>query len=801
MPGRREVMLDLAENLAELQRLLDERDKKIRDLEKEKSNLDRQLNDSQREHQEDIDELGGRIEELSEKIRDLTGGESPIAIGTFIVTTEPGRARMLDNHQIQYEVNVVPSIKDEDLEEGKEVKYIVNPKTGSITIFEVSKIRRSEEGAVVEEIIDGGIAWVILHGDAHKLVNIGRKVAGLEKGDEVYYDSRVNFITGIIPKKKEKVDLNRIEKKTYRDIGGLGEQIRKVREMVELPLKHPELYGHLGVKPLKGILLTGPPGCGKTLIGKAVANESEAYFIYVGGPDFISSYVGESAAKLRNIFEQARRNAPTIIFFDELDAVAGERDETEHTHDKQVVAQLLSLMDGLISSEKVMVIAATNKPELLDEAFRRPGRFDREIVIPVPDRNSRLDILKIYANPMPLADDVSLEALADETHGFTGADIESLCKEAALRVMEGVDPENISKDDIKKIRVGQGSFKLALERMKPSIMRQVAFQKPQESWADVGGLDQIKQKLEEAIKWPLLYPELLQVAGQKSPKGNLLFGPPGCGKTLIARAFAHECGVNFIPVKGPELLHELVGRSERNVREVFRKARQAAPCIIFFDEIDALASGRGSRSNDSGVGNRVTSQLLNELDGIEEAKGIFVLAATNRPDLVDTALLRPGRLVPLYIPLPDEQAREKIFAIHTKGKPLAEDVDLKFLAKQAKLSAGESVPCMIDGQWIDLPLPRDMPFSGAHIENICREATQKALREFIAVHDPKKDYKDLKIYMKHFEQAFEEILSSVKASAKDTEALAQKDDERPPEGKGAPKKARKITDKDLKRVT
>lgn len=750
--------------------------------------------DRDKEHQEELDALEKQINELVSKIESLIGGDSPIPIGVLVMPTKPGRARMLDVHKGQYEVNVAPWINQKNLQEGREVKYFVNPQTGVMTIIGVSKFRRNEEKVVVEDILSARTAWVLLQGDTHKLANIGRKIRGRpEKGDEVYYDPVINFITGVVPKKQEKVDVRAIDQKTYQDIGGLEKQIRAVREVVELPLTHPELYERLGTKPPKGIILTGPPGCGKTLIGKAVAHESLSYFIYVRGPEFLSSYVGESAARLRNIFDAARRNAPAIIFFDELESVAGERDETEHTHDRQVVAQLLSLMDGLIPSERVMVIAATNKPELLDEAFRRPGRFDREIVIPVPDRDGRLKILKIYTKYMPLTG-VSLESLANETHGFTGADIEGLCKEAALDVLDGIDLGKISNDLIAQIKIGSENFRRILTEMKPSVMRQVTFQKPQETWQDVGGLNDIKQQLEEAIKWPLLYPRLMQIAKQKPSRGILLFGPPGCGKTLIARAFAHECGVNFIPVKGPELLHELVGRSERNVREVFRRAKQAAPCIIFFDEIDALAPNRGSVSHDSGVGNRVTSQLLNELDGIEEAKGIFVLAATNRVDLVDAALLRPGRLVSMYVTLPNDSAREKIFAIHLKGKPLAGDVDLAVLAKRAKLPKGTLVQYMYEGEWVQAKLGNDFPFSGAVIENICREATQKAIREYIL----NAQCNDFQICARHFEEAFEEVLPAVKSSVKDMEALSQKDDSAP---KDKPRTVKVFSNEDLKRVS
>lgn len=787
MPSPDEIWQNLRKDFEELQKLLNERAIKIRQLEEEKNNLRGQLRVNEEEHQKELADLEGKINELVKEIESLIGS-SPAYIGTLIMPTKDGWALMLDNHKTVWEVKLSTEISREELEEGSEVKYVADPITGRpLSIFDIRQIRRSEEKAVVEEMLDERTAWITLPGDVHQLANIGWKITGLEKGDEVYYYPAINFITGKISKIKEKIDLSKIEKKTYKDIGGLREQIKKVREVIELPLKHPEVYEQLGIRPLKGILLTGQPGCGKTLIGKAVAHESQAFYIYVRGPEFLSPYIGESVARLRAIFDTARRNAPAIIFFDELESVASERDEVQHAHDRQVVAQLLSLMDGLIPQEKVVVIAATNKPELLDEAFRRPGRFDREIVIPVPDRSGRMEILKIYTKLMPLASGVSLESLADETHGFTGADIEALCKEAALHVLENADLENIGKGSAKKIEVKQEDFKLVLTTMKPSTMRQIVFQKPAETWNDIGGLEDIKQKLEEAVKWPLLYPELMRIAKQDPVKGILLWGPPGCGKTSIARALANECGINFIPVKAAEFLHELVGRSERNVREVFKRARQSAPCIIFFDEIDAMASRRSSEVYDSGVGNRVTSQLLNELDGIEEARGIFVLAATNRLDLIDSALMRPGRLKPFYIPLPEKEAREKIFLIHTKGKPLAKDVDLKVLAEKAKLPPGTVVSYMAQGQLVKAELSTDLPFSGAEIENICREAVQKALREFVDKRDPKKDYKDFEISMKHFEKALEEILQiSVKKEGTSAEAL---------------KTVRQLTDEDLKKVT
>lgn len=789
MAQGREIIDKLASGLDDLEALLEQRQKKIQELERAKENLKKQCLENEAEHQRELDDLENKINELSKEIEALTSG-TPVHVGTLICSPRPGWVLIFDNHRAAYEVPVSPKVKPEDLIEGSDVKYIADPMSGKpLGVFEVCKNRRSEEIVLVESLISESVALVVLPGDVHKLANIAKQIqlgSSIEKGDEVYYDHVVNFITAKVPKTEEKVDLRRVPKKTWEDIGGLKEQVQKVREIIELPLKCPELFKRLGIAPPKGILLSGPPGCGKTLIGRILANATQSFFIHISGPEIVSSYVGESEARLRALFEAARKNAPAIIFLDEIEAISEKRDKAEHGHERRLVSQLLALMDGLTSMEQVIVIAATNKPDLLDEALRRPGRFDREIVIFPPDRDGRLEILKIHTRNMPLASDVSLEGLADAAHGFTGADLEGLCKEAAMLILKGVDPGKIDSLLVKELQVSSEHFNQALAGIKPSVMREVTFQKPAETWADVGGLEEVKKRLEEAIKWPLLYPELLKIANHKPAKGVMLYGPPGCGKTLLARALSNECKVNFIPVKGPELLNKYVGQSEENVRNVFKRARQAAPCIIFFDEIDALVSMRGVRTGDAGVSDKVTAQLLTELDGIEDLKGVFILAATNRIDLVDPALLRPGRFDYLiYLPPPDEEARFKIFEIHTKGKPLAKDVDLKALAKKAVLPKGTKI--LIDGR----PLKNDLFFSGDIIRSICQKASQKALREFVDTRDPKKDYEEFKVYMKHFEEATEEIVLSVKASAQEDSLLTKKE---PPLGELRPLTPKEIDD-------
>jgi transitional endoplasmic reticulum ATPase len=532
---------------------------------------------------------------------------------------------------------------------------------------------------------------------------------------------------------------------TYEDIGGLGDAVGRVREMIELPLRHPELFKRLGVEAPKGVLLHGPPGTGKTLLAKAVANETNTSFYTIGGPEIMSKYYGESEEKLRSIFEQAEKNAPSIIFIDEIDSIAPKREEVSGEVERRIVAQLLSLMDGMSSRGKVVVIGATNRVNAIDPALRRPGRFDREIEIGVPDRNGRLEILQVHTRGMPLAKDVNLEKIADISHGFVGADLQSLSKEAGMRALRKILPEidlssqSIPVETLRKIIVTMQDFMDVVKEMEPSAMRELFVEVPDVKWDDIGGLSSIKQELQEAVEWPLKYQGVFAYADAMPPKGILLYGPPGTGKTLMAKAAANESEANFISIKGPELLSKWVGESEKGVREVFRKARQAAPCIIFFDEVDAIAPRRGGGMGaDSHVTERLISQLLTELDGLEILTNVVVIAATNRPDIVDPALLRPGRFDRLlYVPPPDKNSRLQIIKIHTKKKPLAEDINMDDLVQHTE------------------------GYTGADIASLASAAVMLALREHVAKYkDPKEadsHQQELKIHMKHFEDAMKKI--------------------------------------------
>ena len=517
--------------------------------------------------------------------------------------------------------------------------------------------------------------------------------------------------------KEEPVDVSKLEGVSnlvdisYDDIGGLKEEVKKVREMIEIPLKNPELFDKLGIAPPKGVLMHGPPGTGKTLLAKAVANESDAHFILINGPEIMSKYVGGSEENLREFFEEAEENAPSIIFIDELDAIAPKREETQGEVERRTVAQLLTLMDGLNSRGQVVVIGATNRPDSLDQALRRPGRFDREIEIGVPDRDERKEIMEIHTRGMPLSEDVDLDEISQTTHGFVGADLQALAKEAAMRVVRRVIPDlksegEIPQEVLEKLIVTKDDFKLALREIQPSALREVLVQVPDVKWDDVGGLEEVKQELKEAVEWPLKYPDKFTNFGVRPPKGTLLYGVPGTGKTLLAKAVANESEANFIAIKGPELLSKWVGESEKGVREVFRKAKQTAPTVIFFDEIDAIASSRGGEFGDSGVTKRVVNQLLTEMDGLEELEDVAIIAATNRPDIIDPGLMRPGRFDRhIKVDTPDEKARLEIFKVHTKDMPLAKDVKLSKLAKNS------------DG------------YVGADIEAVCREAAMLTLRD------------------------------------------------------------------------
>jgi len=542
-----------------------------------------------------------------------------------------------------------------------------------------------------------------------------------------------------------KVDGVNESKVSYEDIGGLGNQVQRIREMIELPLKYPEIFERLGVQPPKGVFLYGPPGTGKTLIVRAVAHETDAYFINISGPEIMGKFYGESEGRIRKIFEEAQAHAPSIIFIDEIDAIAPKREDMggEKQVEKRVVAQLLSLMDGLESRGKVIVIGATNIPNSIDPALRRPGRFDREISISIPDKKGRLEILHIHTRGVPLSANVDMEKIAEITHGFVGADLEALAREAAMTSLRKILPEidfelsEIPYELLMSLEITMENFMSAMKEVEPSAIREVFVEVPDVKWEDVGGLDEIKEALKETVEWPLKYADLFKKLDTKPPKGIILHGKPGTGKTYLAKALASESGVNFISVKGPQILSRYIGESEKGVRELFRLAKQASPCILFLDEIDSLTPRRTADSSGSGVIERVIGQFLTEMDGIEDLNGVIVLAATNRIDLIDPALLRSGRFDLIFeLPLPDEKTREKIFHIHTRNKPLGKKVNLK------KLSINTE------------------GLTGSDIEFICRKAVMLCIRALIEMKAAKSGgvLDDISISESHFDEAIELVL-------------------------------------------
>ncbi len=530
---------------------------------------------------------------------------------------------------------------------------------------------------------------------------------------------------------------------TYEDIGGLKEEIQKVREMIELPLRHPEIFEKLGIEAPKGVLLYGPPGTGKTLLAKAVANESNAHFISISGPEIMSKFYGESEARLREIFKETKEKAPSIVFIDEIDSITPKREEVTGEVERRVVSQLLSLMDGLEARGKVIVIAATNRPNAIDPALRRPGRFDREIEIKVPDKRGRLEILQIHTRNMPLDSDVNQEKIASVSHGFVGADLEYLCKEAAMKCLRRLLPElnledeKIPPETLEKLIITKADFDNAIKEVMPSAMREVYLESPDVKWSDIGGLDEVKRELQEAVEWPLRYPDLYTKLGHSIPKGILMHGPSGTGKTMLAKAVATESEANFISVKGPELLSKWIGESERGVREIFRRARQAAPCVVFFDEVDSIAPVRGMEGVNAGT-ERMVSQLLTEMDGIQELTGVVIIAATNRLDMIDTALLRPGRFDKIvFVPKPDLGTRLKILEIYAKEKPITSEVNLQRIAE------------LTDG------------FSGADMSAVANTAVSLVLHEYLQKYstpeEATKHAAEAHVTMKHFEDAVKKI--------------------------------------------
>ena len=615
------------------------------------------------------------------------------------------------------------------------VKKITAAGAERITFAPSGELRLQGGEEHLKQLFEG---MVLSKGDIVPVNVMGNKMAFVVKSF-----SPTGAATIITPDTKVKItnkpaDEGNVPNVSYDDLGGLGDAVRKVKEMVELPLKHPELFKRLGVEPPKGVLLHGPPGTGKTMLAKAVAGETSSNFMSIGGPEIVSKFYGESEGKLREIFKEAEENSPSIIFIDEIDSIAPKRDEVSGEEERRIVAQLLSLMDGLNSRGKVVVIGATNRPNAIDEALRRPGRFDREIEIGIPDREGRLEILQIHTRGMPLDKDVDLEWLADKTHGYAGADISALTKEAAMTALrrvlkDDVEAENTPIEVLNSIVVTKDDFKNALKDMQPSTMREVLIEKPNVKWEDIGALEEAKQELKEAVEWPLKFGKVFEHMNARPPKGILLYGPPGTGKTLLAKAVATESEANFISVKGPEFLNKWVGESEKAVRETFRKARQASPCVIFMDEIDSIAPERGTGS-DSNVTERVISQMLTEMDGLEGLSDVVVIAATNRPDIMDPALLRPGRFdKSIYIGPPDEASRKSIFGIHTKSKPLADDVSLDELAQRTE-------GC-----------------TGADISAICNEAVMNAVRGLVKPGKVPTDeeIKECKVSMADFEKALD----------------------------------------------
>lgn len=628
----------------------------------------------------------------------------------------------------------------------KEAQKVVLAPTQDVHIIASGYERILKKTFIGRPLSRGDNVWITVFGSGFIYRVIETAPRGIVK--------ITDFTQFVLKDEPIKGELEGVPRIAYEDVGGMGSQVQKVREMIELPMRHPELFRKLGIEPPKGVLLHGPPGTGKTLLAKAVANETQAHFISVSAPTIMSKFVGEAEERVRQIFKEAEENAPSIIFIDEIDAIAPKREEVVGEVERRVVAQLLSLMDGMESRGNVIVIAATNRVNSLDEALRRPGRFDREIEIGVPDKDGRKEILQIHTRGMPLKD-VDLDYFSSITHGFVGADLTALAKESAMKALRRYLPEINLQDEqipesvLEKMEVTRKDFEDALKEIQPSALREVMVEIPNVKWDDIGALEDVKAELKQAVEWPLKYPKSFDEMGIRAPRGVLLYGPPGTGKTLLAKAIATESQANFISIKGPELISKWVGESEKGVRQVFKKARQVAPVVVFFDEIDAIASIRGGTQGDSGVSERMVNQLLTELDGAETLKDVVFIAATNRPDLIDPGLMRPGRIDKVIeVKVPDERAREAILKVHTRGVPLAKGVSLPDLAK------------------------RTANFSGADLSNLIREAAMLALSE--------SDMKPTPITKKHFDQILDKITSSIAPEA--VEAYADYKKSKSPEG-------------------
>jgi transitional endoplasmic reticulum ATPase len=682
-----------------------------------------------------------RVDPALMKILDLNQGDTVLIEGTrpTAVTVYNGYPEDENRGTIRID-GAIRKNAGVGLDEKVAIRKVVPKPATKVTLAPTQPLKIVGGEEYLTQVLEGR---PIVKGDLIEVSIMGRKFDLVVQSFTPAAEAGIiqSFTEVKLSEKPAKQEVAKGPKVAYEDIGGLKEEVNKVREMIELPLRHPELFEKLGVEAPKGVLLHGPPGTGKTLLAKAVASETSANFTSIGGPEIMSKFYGESEERLRDIFKEAAENAPSIIFIDEIDSIAPKRDEVTAETERRVVAQLLALMDGLEARGKVVVIGATNRPNALDPAIRRPGRFDREIELPIPDKDARLEILQIHTRGMPLADDVDMVQLANMTHGYVGADLAALTREAAMRALRKVLPsidleaETIPAEVLNTLHVNMDDFMDAYREMQPSTLREVLLETPNVKWEDVGGLEEPKQELMESVEWPLRYGALFKHMNATPPKGILLYGPPGTGKTLLAKAVATESQANFISVKGPEFLSKWVGESEKAVRETFRKARQAAPCVIFLDEIDAIAPVRGT-SHDSGVTERVISQILTEMDGLEALHNVVVIAATNRPDIIDPALLRPGRFDRLvYIPPPDLEARKEILRIHTRGKPLDKDVDLDKLA--AKMEN----------------------FTGAEIAAVCNEAVMLSIRDYVLDGgDLDEDkIKERKVGMKYFEKAMESV--------------------------------------------